>query len=112
MTALRLARGTPVADKIVKMDGGYHGHADCLLVAAGSGAATLGIPARPASRGAARDTIVRAVQTISRPSKRACVGGDIAAVIVEPIAAHGAVGARAGISRRLRRITTQQTASS
>src|SRR5690606_25265508 len=44
MSALRLARGFTGRDKIVKMDGAYHGHADVLLVAAGSGAATLGIP--------------------------------------------------------------------
>src|SRR5689334_12390912 len=44
MSALRLARGFTGRPKIIKADGGYHGHADCLLVAAGSGAATLGIP--------------------------------------------------------------------
>src|SRR5689334_24226413 len=44
MSALRLARGFTGRAKIIKADGGYHGHADCLLVAAGSGAATLGIP--------------------------------------------------------------------
>ena len=44
MSALRVARGYTKRDKIVKMDGAYHGHADVLLVAAGSGAATLGIP--------------------------------------------------------------------
>jgi len=44
MWALRLARGFTGKAKLVKTDGGYHGHADCLLVAAGSGAATLGIP--------------------------------------------------------------------
>jgi glutamate-1-semialdehyde 2,1-aminomutase len=44
MSALRLARGFTGRSKIVKADGGYHGHADMLLVAAGSGAATLGIP--------------------------------------------------------------------
>jgi len=44
MSALRLARGATGRDRIVKIDGGYHGHADCLLVKAGSGAATLGLP--------------------------------------------------------------------
>ena len=59
MSALRLARGFTGRDKIVKTDGGYHGHADCLLVAAGSGAATLGIPGSAGvPEGAARDTIV------------------------------------------------------
>ena len=59
MSALRLARGFTGRDKIIKTDGGYHGHADCLLVAAGSGAATLGIPGSAGvPEGAARDTIV------------------------------------------------------
>src|SRR5262249_58863300 len=44
MSALRLARGFTGRPRIIKADGGYHGHADCLLVAAGSGAATLGLP--------------------------------------------------------------------
>ena len=59
MSALRLARGFTGRAKIIKADGGYHGHADCLLVAAGSGAATLGIPGSAGvPEGAARDTIV------------------------------------------------------
>src|SRR5579871_3449634 len=59
MSALRLARGFTGKSKLIKTDGGYHGHADCLLVAAGSGAATLGIPGSAGvPEGAARDTIV------------------------------------------------------
>src|SRR5678815_956443 len=59
MSALRLARGFTGRNKIVKMDGAYHGHADCLLVAAGSGVATLGIPGSAGvPEGAARDTLV------------------------------------------------------
>src|SRR5512143_1329121 len=59
MTALRLARGFTGRDKIIKTDGGYHGHADMLLVAAGSGVATLGIPGSAGvPEGAARDTLV------------------------------------------------------
>ena len=59
MSALRLARGFTGRDKIIKIDGGYHGHADCLLVTAGSGAATLGIPGSAGvPEGAARDTLV------------------------------------------------------
>src|SRR5687767_11319423 len=59
MSALRLARGFTNRPKIIKADGGYHGHADCLLVAAGSGAATLGIPGSAGvPEGAARDTLV------------------------------------------------------
>ena len=59
MSALRLARGFTGRAKIIKADGGYHGHADCLLVAAGSGAATLGIPGSAGvPEGAAKDTVV------------------------------------------------------
>ena len=64
---------SPVATKIIKADGGYHGHADCLLVAAGSGAATLGIPGSAGvPEGAARDTIVVAVQRSRRGRRRRC----------------------------------------
>src|ERR1043165_6506747 len=59
MTAQRLARGFTGRAKIIKTDGGYHGHADMLLVAAGSGVATLGIPGSAGvPEGAARDTLV------------------------------------------------------
>ncbi|MCP4689049.1 MAG: aminotransferase class III-fold pyridoxal phosphate-dependent enzyme, partial [Desulfobacterales bacterium] len=47
MSAIRLARGITGRDKFIKFDGCYHGHADCLLVTAGSGVATLGIPGSP-----------------------------------------------------------------
>src|SRR4051812_32752035 len=59
MAALRLARGYTKRDKVVKIDGGYHGHADSFLVAAGSGVATLGMPGSAGvTQGTARDTIV------------------------------------------------------
>src|ERR1041385_6805875 len=59
MTALRLARGFTGRSKIIKTDGGYHGHADMLLVAAGSGVATLGIPGSAGvPPGAAKDTLL------------------------------------------------------
>ena len=58
MSALRLARGFTNRAKIIKADGGYHGHTDCLLVGAGSGVATLGIPGSAGvPEGAARDTL-------------------------------------------------------
>ena len=59
MSAIRLARGFTRRDRIVKFEGGYHGHADALLAGAGSGLATLGIPASAGvTSGATRDTIV------------------------------------------------------
>jgi glutamate-1-semialdehyde 2,1-aminomutase len=57
MSAIRLARGFTGRDRIIKFDGGYHGHADSLLVKAGSGAATFGVPTRPAACGLAESTI-------------------------------------------------------
>src|SRR5206468_8258222 len=58
MAALRVARGYTKREKIVKIDGGYHGASDCLLAAAGSGAATLGIPGSAGvTRGTAADTL-------------------------------------------------------
>ncbi len=88
MTALRLARGFTGRDAIVKFDGCYHGHADSLLVNAGSGALTLGVPSSP---GVPADL---ARHTLSLPYNDSAAaqrlfaerGSEIAAVIVEPIA--------------------------
>jgi glutamate-1-semialdehyde 2,1-aminomutase len=86
MSALRLARGFTGRSKIIKADGGYHGHADCLLVAAGSGAATLGIPGSAGvPEGAARDTIVVPYNDLAA-TEAALAAGDVAAVIIEPVA--------------------------
>ncbi len=86
MSALRLARGFTGRSKIIKADGGYHGHADCLLVAAGSGAATLGIPGSAGvPEGAARDTIVVPYNDLAAV-ERALAAGDVAAIIIEPVA--------------------------
>jgi glutamate-1-semialdehyde 2,1-aminomutase len=86
MSALRLARGFTGRPRIVKADGGYHGHADCLLVAAGSGAATLGIPGSAGvPEGAAKDTIVVPYNDLAAV-ETALAAGDVAAVIIEPVA--------------------------
>jgi glutamate-1-semialdehyde 2,1-aminomutase len=87
MSAIRLARGYTGRDKIVKFDGCYHGHSDSLLVAAGSGLATLGIPGSP---GVPEDV---AKHTISLPYNNLDAvekafdrfGPEIACVIVEPV---------------------------
>lgn len=88
MTAIRLARATTGRDKIIKFAGCYHGHSDALLVAAGSGAATFGIPdSAGVTQGAARDTLIAPYNNADAVKQIAHdVDGDIAAIIVEPIA--------------------------
>src|SRR5690606_41805506 len=88
MSALRVARGFTGRTKIVKTDGAYHGHADMLLVSAGSGAATLGIPGSagvPAS--IVQDTLpVPPNDLAAVEALYALHGAPIAATIVEPVA--------------------------
>ena len=90
MTAVRLARGVTARDKIVKFAGCYHGHADALLAEAGSGVATLGIPGTPGvPEAAVADTLVARYNDLD--SVRAIVepaGDDLAAILVEPVAAN------------------------
>jgi glutamate-1-semialdehyde 2,1-aminomutase len=88
MSAIRLARGFTGRNRIVKFEGCYHGHSDSLLVKAGSGALTLGVPTSPGVPAAlAAYTITLAFNDIEQ-IRRAFVeiGHDIAAIIVEPIA--------------------------
>ena len=105
MTAVRLARGVTERPAIVKFEGCYHGHSDALLAAAGSGVATLGLPGSAGvTPGAVADTIVlpyNDATAVSAAFDRR--GGDIAAVIVEPIAANmGVVPPAAGFLGALR----------
>ncbi|MGE0387335.1 MAG: glutamate-1-semialdehyde 2,1-aminomutase [Gammaproteobacteria bacterium] len=108
MTAIRLARGFTGRDRIVKFEGCYHGHADSMLVKAGSGVLTLGIPGSPGVPAAL------AGLTLTLPYNDAAaveelfgaIGAEIAAVIVEPIAGNmNCVPPRAGFLETLRRVT-------
>ena len=88
MSAIRLARGFTGRDKIVKFEGCYHGHADSLLVKAGSGALTLGVPTSPGVPVAlAEHTITLNFNDLNQVRETfAHVGGQIACIIVEPVA--------------------------
>jgi glutamate-1-semialdehyde 2,1-aminomutase len=90
MSALRVARGATGRERIVKFEGCYHGHSDGLLAAAGSGVATLGIPgSRGVPAGAVADTLVLPYNDADAVEEAFAEHGDeIAAVIVEPIAAN------------------------
>src|SRR5207237_6233754 len=93
---------------IVKIDGGYHGHADGLLVEAGSGAATLGIPGSAGvTAGTARDTLVVPWNDLDAMAA-ALQQNEVAAVIVEPVCGNmGCVPPRAGYLEGLRRLTRE-----
>jgi glutamate-1-semialdehyde 2,1-aminomutase len=113
MSALRLARGVTGRDRIVKFSGCYHGHADALLAAAGSGLATLGIPSSPGvPAGTAADTIVCAyndVEGVTAAVERH--GDELAAIIVEPVAGNmGVVPPEPGFLEALRSLADRKGA--
>ena len=113
MSAIRLARGFTGREKIVKFEGCYHGHADSLLVSAGSGVATLGIPGSP---GVPRDL---AKHTLTLPFNHTegletafeRFGSEIAAVIVEPVPGNmGVIEPDLTFLKRLRQLTSERGA--
>ncbi|HET7482624.1 MAG TPA: glutamate-1-semialdehyde 2,1-aminomutase [Actinomycetota bacterium] len=110
MTAIRLARGVTGRSKILKFAGCYHGHTDALLVEAGSGVATLGIPGSPGvTSGTVGDTVVVPYNDIGAAEAAAReIGDDLAAILVEPVAANmGLVLPREGFLEGLRALATE-----
>jgi glutamate-1-semialdehyde 2,1-aminomutase len=88
MSAIRLARGYTGRDKIIKFEGCYHGHSDSFLIQAGSGAATFGNPNSPGvTQGTAKDTLLAEYNNCEQVEELFRLNpGQIAAIIVEPIA--------------------------
>lgn len=110
MSALRLARGYTGRNKIIKFEGSYHGHADSLLIKAGSGVATLGLPDSPGvPAGVAANTIAVPYNDLESVKLAfESYGEDIAAVIVEPVAGNmGVVPPVEGFLEGLREITAR-----
>ncbi len=113
MSAIRLARAATGRSRIVKVDGGYHGHADSFLVAAGSGLATLGIAGSPGvpAELAALTTVVPYNDAGALDAALSGFRGEVAAVILEPVAANmGVVPPEAGYLEAARALTTRHGA--
>jgi len=107
MSAIRLARGYTDRDKIVKFAGCYHGHSDSFLIQAGSGLSTFGIPNSPGvTKGTAKDTLLASYNNIdSVKSLFEANKGEIAAVIIEPVAGNmGCIPPRNGFLQELREL--------
>jgi glutamate-1-semialdehyde 2,1-aminomutase len=113
MSALRVARAATGRELVIKFDGGYHGHADSLLVEAGSGVATLSIPGSAGVAGpVAAQTLVARYNDLESVARLLAANQDrVAAVIVEPVAANmGVVAPAPGFLEGLRELTARSGA--
>jgi len=112
MSAIRLARGVTGRTKLVKFEGCYHGHADSLLVKAGSGVATLGLPDSPGVPAAlAETTLTLPFNNVPALEEVFAQNSGIAAVIIEPVVGNmGCVPPRDGYLQAVRRITQEHGA--
>ncbi|MDC6405165.1 MULTISPECIES: glutamate-1-semialdehyde 2,1-aminomutase [Maribacter] len=110
MSAVRLARGYTGKDKIIKFAGCYHGHSDSFLIQAGSGAVTFGSPNSPGvTQGTAKDTLLARYNDLESVSNLISANkGEIAAVIIEPVAGNmGCIIPTDGFIHGLRELCTQ-----
>ena len=113
MSALRLARAATGRDRIVKMEGNYHGHVDAMLVKAGSGVLTLGIPGSPGVPAAvARDTLTVPYNDLDALGAALDAHGrEVAAVALEPVAGNmGVVAPAPGFLEGVRKLTSKHGA--
>lgn len=113
MSALRLARGYTGRDKIIKFEGNYHGHGDSLLIKAGSGVATLGLPDSPGVPESVASHTITVPYNDEKSIKEAFAefGSDIAGVIIEPVSGNmGVVPPKEGFLTFLRDITREHGA--
>jgi len=110
MSAVRLARGYTGKNKIIKFDGCYHGHGDSFLIAAGSGAMTMGTPDSPGvTPGTAQDTLIAQFNDLVSVEQLTVQHEDIAAVIVEPVAGNmGCVLPEPGFLEGLRKLCDEK----
>lgn len=111
MSAIRLARGYTGRNKIIKFEGHYHGHADSFLVKAGSGVATFNIQTVPGvTAGVANDTLTAAYNDLDAVKKLAAEHkGEIAAIIVEPVAGNmGCILPQPGFHEGLRKLCDEE----
>jgi len=111
MSAVRTARGYTGKEKIIKFEGCYHGHADFFLIKAGSGALTFGIPTSPGvTKGNANDTLIADFNNINSIKELISANkGEIAAVIIEPIAGNmGVISATKEFLTELRHICDEE----
>jgi glutamate-1-semialdehyde 2,1-aminomutase len=110
MTAIRLARGFTGRERLIKFTGCYHGHADSLLVKAGSGVATLGIPGSPGIPKRLAELTISLPYNDAHAVKEAMAryGADLACIIVEPVAGNmGVVAPQPAFLETLRQVTSE-----
>lgn len=113
MSAIRLARAYTDRDKFIKFEGCYHGHADPFLIKAGSGAVTLGVPNSPGvTKGTAKDTLLAVYNSLESVKNLFAENkGEIAAIIIEPVAGNmGCIPPNQGFLEGLREICDQEGA--